>query len=40
VIDNLLFKVLRADNRRVHMLQMTVLPRPVEQAQDTLQQKP
>ena len=40
VIDNLLFKVLRADNRRVHMLQLTVLPRPVEQAQDTLQQKP
>jgi magnesium and cobalt transporter len=30
VIDNLLFKVLRADNRRVHMLQMTVLPRAVE----------
>jgi magnesium and cobalt transporter len=39
VIDNLLFKVLRADNRRVHMLQLTVLPRPVEQAQDTLQQQ-
>jgi magnesium and cobalt transporter len=33
VIGNLLFKVLRADNRRVHMLQLTVLPRPVE-AQD------
>ena len=30
VIGNLLFKVLRADNRRVHMLQLTVLPRPVE----------
>jgi magnesium and cobalt transporter len=30
VIDNLLFKVLRADNRRVHMLQLTVLPRAVE----------
>jgi magnesium and cobalt transporter len=29
VIGNLLFKVLRADNRRVHMLQLTVLPRPV-----------
>ena len=27
VIDNLLFKVLRADNRRVHMLQLTVLPK-------------
>ena len=40
VIDNLLFKVLRADNRRVHMLQLTVLPRPVDQAQDTLQQQP
>jgi magnesium and cobalt transporter len=30
VIDNLLFKVLRADNRRVHMLQLTVLPQAVE----------
>jgi magnesium and cobalt transporter len=30
VIGNLLFKVLRADNRRVHMLQLTILPRPVE----------
>ncbi len=30
VIGNLLFKVLRADNRRVHMLQLTVLPRPAE----------
>jgi magnesium and cobalt transporter len=30
VIDNLLFKILRADNRRVHMLQLTVLPKPVE----------
>ncbi|MGD2137085.1 MAG: transporter associated domain-containing protein [Gammaproteobacteria bacterium] len=27
VIGNLLFKVLRADNRRVHMLQLTILPR-------------
>ena len=34
VIDNLLFKVLRADNRRVHMLQLTLLPRPVENPQD------
>ena len=39
VIDNLLFKVLRADNRRVHMLQLTVLPRPAEHPQDTQQQK-
>ena len=31
VIGNLLFKILRADNRRVHMLQLTVLPRPIEQ---------
>ena len=30
VIGNLLFKVLRADSRRVHMLQLTLLPRPVE----------
>ena len=29
VIDNLLFKILRADNRRIHMLQLTLLPRPV-----------
>jgi magnesium and cobalt transporter len=28
VIDNILFKVLRADNRRVHMLQLTLLPQP------------
>jgi magnesium and cobalt transporter len=34
VIDNLLFKVLRADNRRVHMLQLTVLPRPAENRPD------
>jgi magnesium and cobalt transporter len=27
VIDNLLFKILRADNRRVHMLQLTLLPK-------------
>ena len=30
VMGNLLFKVLRADSRRIHMLQLTVLPRPVE----------
>jgi magnesium and cobalt transporter len=34
VIDNFLFKILRADNRRVHMLQLTVLPRPPVQAGD------
>jgi len=34
VIDNLLFKVLRADNRRVHMLQLTVLPRSDEDTRD------
>ena len=28
VIDNILFKILRADNRRVHMLQLTLLPKP------------
>ena len=33
VIGKLLFKVLRADNRRVQMLQLTVLPRPIA-AQD------
>ncbi|MEN8761700.1 MAG: transporter associated domain-containing protein [Thiogranum sp.] len=31
VIGNLLFKVLRADSRRVHMLQLTLLPQAVEQ---------
>jgi magnesium and cobalt transporter len=30
VIGDLLFKVLRADNRRVHMLQLTLLPGAVE----------
>jgi len=30
VIGNLLFKVLRADSRRVHMLQLTLLPEAVE----------
>jgi len=34
VIGNLLFKVLRADSRRVHMLQLTLLPRPVEARSD------
>jgi len=29
VIGNMLFKILRADNRRVHMLQLTLLPGPV-----------
>ncbi|MGB5439793.1 MAG: transporter associated domain-containing protein [Gammaproteobacteria bacterium] len=32
VIGNMLFKVLRADSRRVHMLQLTLLPRSVEAA--------
>ena len=36
VIGNMLFKVLRADSRRVHMLQMTVLPKPVEEKADLL----
>jgi magnesium and cobalt transporter len=39
VIGNLLFKVLRADSRRVHMLQLSVLPRPVEEAADQLNVK-
>ncbi len=30
VIGNLLFKILRADSRRVHMLQLTLLPRSVD----------
>ena len=34
VIGNLLFKVLRADSRRVHMLQLTLLPGPVEVRSD------
>ena len=29
VLGNLLFKVLRADSRRIHMLQLTLLPGPV-----------
>ena len=40
VIGNLLFKVLRADNRRVHMLQLTLLPKPVEPADARLQDEP
>ena len=38
VIGNLLFKVLRADSRRVHMLQLTLLPGPAKsggEQQDT-----
>jgi len=34
VIGNLLFKVLRADSRRVHMLQLTLLPGPVDARSD------
>jgi magnesium and cobalt transporter len=34
VIGKLLFKILRADSRRVHMLQLTLLPDPVEQTID------
>jgi len=30
VIDNILFKVLRADNRRIHILQLTLLPKSVD----------
>jgi len=37
VIDRLLFKVLRADSRRVHMLQLTLLPRSVEIEDTALQ---
>jgi len=37
VIGNLLFKVLRADSRRVHMLQLTLLPKPIELADEPLQ---
>jgi len=32
VIGNMLFKILRADNRRVHMLQLTLLPDPAASA--------
>ena len=34
VIGNLLFKILRADSRRVHMLQLTVLPETAEHTVD------
>ncbi len=34
VIGKLLFKILRADNRRVHMLQLTLLPGPVPPAEE------
>jgi magnesium and cobalt transporter len=34
-IDRFLFKVLRADNRRVHMLHLSVLPAPVTEAHVT-----
>ena len=34
VIGNLLFKILRADSRRVHMLQLTLLPEAVEPSND------
>jgi len=40
VIDNILFKVLRADNRRVHMLQLTVLPQPPEQSEGGEEDQP
>jgi magnesium and cobalt transporter len=36
VLGNLLFKVLRADSRRIHMLQLTLLPRPVEDRSDQI----
>jgi magnesium and cobalt transporter len=36
VIGNLLFKVLRADSRRIHMLQLTLLPGPAEARSDQL----
>jgi magnesium and cobalt transporter len=34
VIGNLLFKILRADSRRVHMLQLTLLPKVVDNPPD------
>jgi magnesium and cobalt transporter len=34
VIGKLLFKILRADSRRVHMLQLTLLPEPVQRSID------
>jgi magnesium and cobalt transporter len=36
VLGKLLFKVLRADSRRIHMLQLTLLPGPVEARSDQL----
>jgi len=36
VIGKLLFKILRADNRRVHMLQLTLLPGPVASAAEDI----
>jgi magnesium and cobalt transporter len=39
VIGKLLFKILRADNRRVYMLQLTLLPNPVEDAGTNLHTK-
>jgi magnesium and cobalt transporter len=36
VLGNLLFKVLRADSRRIHMLQLTLLPGPAEARSDQL----
>ena len=39
VIGKLLFKVLRADSRRVHMLQLTLLPKSGEVADTRLQKE-
>lgn len=36
VLGKLLFKVLRADSRRIHMLQLTLLPGPIEARSDQL----
>jgi len=40
VIGNLLFKILRADSRRVHMLQLTLLPKSVEHTVDQADSTP
>ena len=40
VIDNILFKVLRADNRRIHMVQLTLLPEPAEPADAEISHTP
>ena len=40
VIGKLLFKILRADSRRVHMLQLTLLPRSDEVAAKPIQNEP